>query len=1000
LRESILVAGTPFELNYRSDRVPGRTRPLPIQISGPTILPGTERFDLQVEVAGRSIQQSFPALPNQQLSFVWDHLDAFGRAVPGAQPATVRVGPVVHLRYQLPPTRPATWGWMSAFELTQNPSRAEATLWTVRKTTLGGWDQRGVGLGGWSLSPHHVYDPSAQIVYYGDGERRTTGGLPATIRAFAGTGSGADTGDGGPALAAQLRAPSGLGIGADGSVFVADRDSNRVRRVAPDGTIGSLGSAASQPNLIQNPSAEEPTVAAGQIPGWSAFSGGDWHAVRPALPTDTPSFDGEYFFYPGATSSAELRQEVDVSSFATSIDAGSQGFAFQGFVRSFNQSPPDRGRIILEYLNQAKSAVLVSFDSGQIGNTGAWQRVANQQTAPIGTRFVRVRLLATRQLGSSNDAYFDGMSLRAVAPAPNLVQNGNAEAAIVTAGTVPGWTSVVGTSWGVYTRAICADCPTAYDGQQYFFAGAAASAELAQEVDVTSYAAAIDAGTQSFAFNANVAAYNQVPTDGSRVIVEYRNGAGTILSAFDSAEIQSINLWIPISDVRRAPVGTRRIRIRLLSIRHNGTANDGYFDGVALRPVSSEFTDGTMVALNGPAGLAVGADGSVYVADRNNHRVVRFRPNGSAVVIAGTGDAGSSGDNGPGTLARLSSPTGGALGADGSIYIADYGNQKVRRVAVDGTIGTVAGTGSLGYSGDGGPATQATLFDPVAVTVARDGSVYIADRSNHVVRRIAANGRIQTVAGNGAPGFGGDGGPATQAQLNRPASVALGSDGSLFIADDFNHRIRQVRDGTIQTVAGSAAEGNAGDGGQALSAQLRVTSAVAISPDQGLLIADSVNHRIRKVTGTLPGLGATDLVIPRPSANQVDIFDARGKHLRTLNSLTAAVVQDFGYDSAGRLETLTDFDGNVTRIERDTSGAPTAIVAPFGQRTAIALDSDGYLSTVSDPLGNQVVLGYGVDGLLTSEQDARGNLHSFEYETDGRLKKDSDPAGGFKTLAP
>ena len=277
--------------------------------------------------------------------------------------------------------------------------------------------------------------------------------------------------------------------------------------------------------------------------------------------------------------------------------------------------------------------------------------------------------------------------------------------------------------------------------------------------------------------------------------------------------------------------------------------------------------------------------------------------------------------------------------------------------------------------------------------------MFVADRSNHVVRRIALNGTIQTVVGNAFPGFGGDGGPATQAQLNRPSSIAIAADGSLLIGDAFNHRIRQVRGGIIQTFAGSGIDADAGDGGQAVAAQLVFPQALAVAPDQALLVADSGARRVRKVTSSLPGIGATDLVIPNRGLNQVDVFDARGRHLRTVNTLTNAVVYDFGYDEAGRLSAITDFDGSVTQVERDAAGVPTAIVGPHGQRTQLSLNNNGYLATVSNPLGEYVELGYGVDGLLTSEQDARGNLYQFEYESDGRLKKDSDPAGGSKLLS-
>ena len=182
------------------------------------------------------------------------------------------------------------------------------------------------------------------------------------------------------------------------------------------------------------------------------------------------------------------------------------------------------------------------------------------------------------------------------------------------------------------------------------------------------------------------------------------------------------------------------------------------------------------------------------------------------------------GDGGPATQAELGVPEGVAVGPDGRVYISEVVGARVRRVDASGIITTVAGTGTPGFSGDGGPATSAMLSDPHGVAVAPDGTLYIADRSNHRIRRVDANGIITTVAGTGAYGFSGDGGPATLAQLNEPFGVALGPDGSLYIADTFNHRTRRVGpDGIITTVAGPGANGVLGDGGPATQAFLSLS---------------------------------------------------------------------------------------------------------------------------------------------------------------------------------
>ena len=214
----------------------------------------------------------------------------------------------------------------------------------------------------------------------------------------------------------------------------------------------------------------------------------------------------------------------------------------------------------------------------------------------------------------------------------------------------------------------------------------------------------------------------------------------------------------------------------------------------------------TTAQLMGPRGLAVAADGNLYIADFGNHRVRRVGlSSGRITTVAGTGTAGFSGDDGLATAAQLANPTGVAVDAAGNLYIADNGNHRVRRVDPSGVITTVAGTGAQGFSGDRGPAIAAQLNSPVGVAVDTAGSLYIADRGNERVRRVDPSGVIITVAGTGVQGFSGDRGPAIAAQLNTPRDVAVAADGTLYIADYDNHRVRRVdlSSGVITTVAGT-----------------------------------------------------------------------------------------------------------------------------------------------------------------------------------------------------
>ena len=251
--------------------------------------------------------------------------------------------------------------------------------------------------------------------------------------------------------------------------------------------------------------------------------------------------------------------------------------------------------------------------------------------------------------------------------------------------------------------------------------------------------------------------------------------------------------------------------------RANAATNNIFTVSGTTEGLSGDGGPATAAQLSFPSGVAVTADGGFLIADRNNHRVRRVSPAGTITTVAGT-TAGLSGDGGPATAAQLAAPFGVAVTADGGYLIADTFNDRVRRVSPAGTITTVAGT-TAGLSGDGGPATAAQLSDPFGVAATADGGFLIADTFNNRVRRVSPGGTITTVAGTTA-GLSGDGGPATAAQLSDPCGVAATADGGFLIADAVNHRVRRVSPaGTITTVAGTT-EGLSGDGGPATAAQL------------------------------------------------------------------------------------------------------------------------------------------------------------------------------------
>jgi RHS repeat-associated protein len=434
-----------------------------------------------------------------------------------------------------------------------------------------------------------------------------------------------------------------------------------------------------------------------------------------------------------------------------------------------------------------------------------------------------------------------------------------------------------------------------------------------------------------------------------------------------------------------------------------------------IRKVGTDGTISTRANVLYANGTAVDSQGNLYFASRNRNQVLKIYPDKDyGIPVAGDGaqfngqDPGSwfRGDEGPATSAPLWDPHDVAVDDQGNLYIAEAASERIRKVGPDGIITTVAGCGiwCMGRA-EGGPAVSARLRRPVAVAVDNQGNLYIAENYNHVVRKVGPDGIITTIAGRGTPGYSGDGGPGVNAQLNYPSDVAVDSRGNVYIADSNNYRIRKVTpDGTITTVAGAGISTTGwarGDGGLAVNALLGNNNFgplfVALDPQDNLYISD--HFRVRKVSSTMPEFTAQDFVVPSEDGKELYSFDNRGRHLKTTDAVTSVVLYTFTYGQHGYLTAVTDHDGNVTTIERDSMGNPTAIIAPGSQRTQVAVDANGYLSAVTNPAGEATSLVHTPDGLLTTFTTPEGKEHTFTYDTQGLLIKDEDPAGGYKTLS-
>ncbi len=256
----------------------------------------------------------------------------------------------------------------------------------------------------------------------------------------------------------------------------------------------------------------------------------------------------------------------------------------------------------------------------------------------------------------------------------------------------------------------------------------------------------------------------------------------------------------------------------------------------------------TAAVLNTPWAITKDATGNIYVSDNLNNRVRKISSTGIISTIAGTGTAGFAGDGGPATAALLHGPAGLAFDGSGNLYIGEFNNDRVRKINTAGIITTIAGTGVSGFSGDGGAATAATFNQLNFVQTDASGNVYITDNGNHRIRRVNSAGIVTTVAGNGTIGGSGDGGAATAAQLDYPGNVTFDAAGNMYIATDVTEKIRVVNtSGIISTYAGTGTIGFTGDGGPATAATMHTPVDVSFDNSGNLLIADQQNNAIRKI---------------------------------------------------------------------------------------------------------------------------------------------------------
>ncbi|MCP4692037.1 MAG: hypothetical protein GY859_28590, partial [Desulfobacterales bacterium] len=402
-----------------------------------------------------------------------------------------------------------------------------------------------------------------------------------------------------------------------------------------------------------------------------------------------------------------------------------------------------------------------------------------------------------------------------------------------------------------------------------------------------------------------------------------------------------------------------------------------------------------------PSGLAADSSGNLYVADNGNHRIRKITPGGIISTIVGTGEAGFSGDNGPAVNAKIYNPSNVEFDAAGALYFSDTSNHRVRKVDPEGIITTVAGNGSADFAGDNGPAIDAELHAPAGIALDSLGNLFIADFLNFRIRKVDVEGVITTIAGVGTEGYSGDGGPAVNAELSGPVGVALGVSGNLYIAERGNDCIREVdAAGVITTVVGNGTRGDQGDGGPAADAELNSPISVTVDPAGNLYIADFDNHRVRKVTykaNPTGYIGEDEIFFTEPNGLG-HIFNAAGLHQRTIDLASGVALLTFGYDPEGNLTSVTDRFGDQVVLQRGEEGL--TITSPDGLSTTLAINPyTRRLTKITYPDDSFYSFQYNGNGLMTAEIEPEGNRFDHVFNADGRITGVLDEEGGHWTYA-
>ena len=727
-----------------------------------------------------------------------------------------------------------------------------------------------------------------------------TNGIITTV---AGNGGGGYSGDGGAATNTSLYYPVDLAVDSVGNLFIADQDNQRIRKVATNGIITTVagnggGGYSGDGGAATNASLYYPWGVAVDSAGNIFIGDSNNRRIRKvgtngiittfagggnANPGDGGAATNAYLSYPTRITfdsagnllfvDSQRIRKVDASGIITTVAGGGNTYPGDGGLATSGQLNNAYGLAL-----DSAGNLLIADTSGQrirkvtldlhalVLNYISTNSLGNYSviiTAPAGTFTSTVALLnisatitqppQSQSVWAGNPATFNTAAAGSGALTYQWAFNGTNIAGATN--TSYGISAVAVSNGGNYTVAVANNyggitSSPAVLSVNYLTQG------LTNVVTTNGGAVTLNvavAGAGSFYYQwqlngTNLSNLPRVLLSSSLITTVAGNGNSGFYGDGGAATNAALNNPLDLAldgagniyfddslNERVRMLGTNGI---ITTIAGNGSASYSGDGGAA-----------TNAALNNPYGVALDNAGNIFIADANNNRIRKVGTNGIITTLAGNGSAGYSGDGGPATSAALNSPLGVAVDGVGDIFIVDENNQRIRKVDTSGIITTVAGNGSAGYSGDGGAATNAALYNPINIALDLQGNIYIADAYTQRIRKVGTNGIITTVAGNGSLGFSGDGGPATNAALLYPYGVTVDNVGDIIIADKNNSRIREVgTNGVITTVAGNGSNGYTGDGVAATNTALYYPWGLAVDAAGNLLIGDSSNQRIRKIS--------------------------------------------------------------------------------------------------------------------------------------------------------